>query len=508
MFDVEIKHEIDKNYLIIHGKEENTYMLKMLTNNTIKGFLELEVRVLDNKNLYYYDITGKETISQRSARKKWSLEEIKRTIADVLGCLEKSKEYFLTPEHFVLNPEYMYCDRETGETCLCYAWNYEMDINGQLTEIFSYFMSVVDYEDKEAVDLVYRLYDVSREQHCTLQNLWGVLSGPKVKHMVITESENGEVLEQKNCEIAGKLKEITLQKKKGTEKKSLQALGKNKKSVSSKEKQKKEGDTCRTQVPMAGKIIGIIGLQVAVLLVIFFAAKSGFFFESGMINYTKCGATFLVLGVLDLYGLTKIFSSFEENEPGIKMEKVPEKNQEKIIEQKKNTIVEQSVPDEEKRQEKKRSPQSSCFTYKGYQALERQQKSEPDLPLDSTTVLDFGKTVIDVRANNVLAAEKQHTCYLVPEEEGKEVISLGKFPFFIGRFQKDTNSFRESKNISRMHSKIEQIGSRFFITDLDSTNGTFVNEKRLEKDKKTELYEGDQVMFANIPFHFTMKLRG
>ena len=87
-------------------------------------------------------------------------------------------------------------------------------------------------------------------------------------------------------------------------------------------------------------------------------------------------------------------------------------------------------------------------------------------------------------------------CYLVPDEKDYSLISLGEFPFFIGRFQKDTRSLKEIKNISRMHSKIEQIGNSFFITDLNSTNGTFVNQKRLEKDKKTELYEGDKIVFV------------
>ena len=200
MLDVEIKHDIDKNYLVVHGNNENTYMLKMLAGNSVKGFLDLEVRVLNNVNHYYYDITGKENFLQKSARSKWTEEELRKMISDILGCLQKSKEYLLTPEHFVLEPQYLYRSMEHGEVFLCYAWSYEKNINEQLTELFAYFMNVVDYEDDNAVDLVYKLYDISREENCTLQRLWSALSVPKVKRVVIEENLESELLSEKKQE--------------------------------------------------------------------------------------------------------------------------------------------------------------------------------------------------------------------------------------------------------------------------------------------------------------------
>jgi hypothetical protein len=50
---------------------------------------------------------------------------------------------------------------------------------------------------------------------------------------------------------------------------------------------------------------------------------------------------------------------------------------------------------------------------------------------------------------------------------------------------------REPKAISRRHARIEQEGDRFYVTDLDSANGTKLNGKRLESSKKHPLWEGD-----------------
>lgn len=89
-----------------------------------------------------------------------------------MDAIGRAREYLLWPDHFVLKPEYMYRQIETGEVFLCYTWSYERNINEQLTELFSYFLEQVDYADREAVELVYRLYDISREENCTLQRLW------------------------------------------------------------------------------------------------------------------------------------------------------------------------------------------------------------------------------------------------------------------------------------------------------------------------------------------------
>lgn len=485
MLEVEIKHDIDKNYLVVHGSNENTYMLKMLAGNSVKGFLDLEVRVLNNVNQYYYDITGKENLLQKSSRGKWTEEELRKAVSDVLGCLQKSKEYLLTPEHFVLEPQYMYRDMEHGEVYLCYAWNYEKNINEQLTELFAYFMNVVDYEDAGAVDLVYKLYDISREENCTLQRLWSALSVPKVKRVVIEEEKVvSDKTDEKSLQKTRKPLRLKKEVKKPTPKRRHKKNTKNVKEQEVKIEKNKEKEK-----PMWIKIMGIVALQLAILLIIFAGAKYGFFFENGGISYTKTGGTLLVLGVLDMYLMTKIFG-VEEDETKLREIENAHTNKTKHVQQEKNTLL-------EKRQK------TAPFI------LAKEAEENTQIPkvenLDGTIVLDYGKTVVDKRGTDLLNIKKKKICYLVPEQEDHAVISLGEFPFFIGRFQKDTGSLKEIRNISRMHSKIEQIGSSFFITDLNSTNGTFVNKKRLEKDKKMELYEGDEVTFANIPYHFTMQ---
>jgi diguanylate cyclase (GGDEF)-like protein len=55
-------------------------------------------------------------------------------------------------------------------------------------------------------------------------------------------------------------------------------------------------------------------------------------------------------------------------------------------------------------------------------------------------------------------------------------------------------------SVSRQHAVIEQVGESHFVCDLGSTNGTFVNEKRLSVRKL--LKNGDRVRFGNQIFKY------
>ena len=56
--------------------------------------------------------------------------------------------------------------------------------------------------------------------------------------------------------------------------------------------------------------------------------------------------------------------------------------------------------------------------------------------------------------------------------------------------------------ISRNHARISRIGDKYYMTDLDSTNGTFINGIRMNKSETKELTNGEEVMIGRIKFRF------
>lgn len=71
-----------------------------------------------------------------------------------------------------------------------------------------------------------------------------------------------------------------------------------------------------------------------------------------------------------------------------------------------------------------------------------------------------------------------------------EVYCITSPPVTLGRAPE--SDFRISaEGVSRLHSRIDMRRSDYFISDLGSTNGTFVNGKRVETE--TKLSHGDMV---------------
>jgi EAL domain-containing protein (putative c-di-GMP-specific phosphodiesterase class I) len=79
-----------------------------------------------------------------------------------------------------------------------------------------------------------------------------------------------------------------------------------------------------------------------------------------------------------------------------------------------------------------------------------------------------------------------------------ERVPLVKTPFVIGRAESVDHTVYSSK-VSKEHAAIDRIGDRYLITDLVSTNGTFVNGRRTVE---AFLRDGDIIQIAHKEFGF------
>lgn len=91
-------------------------------------------------------------------------------------------------------------------------------------------------------------------------------------------------------------------------------------------------------------------------------------------------------------------------------------------------------------------------------------------------------------------------CYLERRQPDKSTvyrIPLNHFPALVSR-EAGHAVILDSNNVSRQHAEIFMLHGQMMIRDLGSTNGTFVNHKRIVEDH--ELVAGDVIRFADIEF--------
>lgn len=84
-----------------------------------------------------------------------------------------------------------------------------------------------------------------------------------------------------------------------------------------------------------------------------------------------------------------------------------------------------------------------------------------------------------------------------------EQIDLNKPVFRIGKEKSYVDYFVMNNNkVSRLHADIIKDGSRYFIKDNNSTNGTFINGEIIEQDREVEIFDLDCIKLANEEFEF------
>ena len=103
----------------------------------------------------------------------------------------------------------------------------------------------------------------------------------------------------------------------------------------------------------------------------------------------------------------------------------------------------------------------------------------------------------------LLDAEQKELHKLVGLKEQKDQrFIIQKYPFTIGKAENDSDAFLDEKTVSRTHARIYEKDDGYFIEDLNSMNGTYLNEERLPAYTMTPLAEGDILRFAEAEFCF------
>ncbi len=81
---------------------------------------------------------------------------------------------------------------------------------------------------------------------------------------------------------------------------------------------------------------------------------------------------------------------------------------------------------------------------------------------------------------------------------------VGRYDHDLGGTQPDVDLSQMvgSDTISRVHAALEHVGSTYTLTDLNSTNATRINGKRLEPDTATPINDGDTLLFGKVTCTF------
>lgn len=87
---------------------------------------------------------------------------------------------------------------------------------------------------------------------------------------------------------------------------------------------------------------------------------------------------------------------------------------------------------------------------------------------------------------------------------GIEDIIIDKPDFIIGRLKGQVDFESKSQAVGKIHAQLINRNKAWFLKDLNSVNGTFLNDLRISSNVEYQLKNGDNIAFANSEYVLTL----
>ena len=135
----------------------------------------------------------------------------------------------------------------------------------------------------------------------------------------------------------------------------------------------------------------------------------------------------------------------------------------------------------------------------------REEKNRPVFSEASVSCVCEAPPEWGMRHTKVLSVKKETFSPVLIAVEGKEMVYLTKFPFYVGSMPDYMDYVIARDTVSRFHAKFTGQGEQVYLEDLNSTNGTKINGIGLTVRDKVLLSEGDRILFADAEYIFSEK---
>lgn len=503
------------------GEEEldNTYQLRMIRENNIPGLLKCSVHKIDGDMKLYYEISSKQNLYVLFENRDLNLELFQAIMMGFVRVIEALKEFLLESDHLLVDPNYIYINLESKRLYFCYFPVYKKDISKAFHEFAEYLLTKIDHTDKQAVVLGYEIYKQTMDMNFNLVNVMeNLYSKTYDKNEAICDNNanygnNSDMSENdyynndsnnKNSNKSNKCNKNKSNENKSNENKSIEYKNNKNKSNENKSSENNnnrninyrsgsidmdstpiEDDIEKVSVPEGKKEkisekIGITSLfpiktaiEITFLLIFLYViagVKWGLFHQT---IYLAVLPVFLLILTI-IYILIRFIDS-----------------RKKYYSQSKDYINENSMEMED---DSSVEVNLECNVSSGDIQSGNQDHEDLDSPKES-----FGDTTIlmQIPQTNIKKLHK-----IEVNNDYVEEILIDKTPFCIGKLGPMVDAVIEAKQISRMHARIIKEGEEYYLTDLNSTNGTFLNQLQVMGNDKVLCHVGDILYFADIGYEF------
>lgn len=162
--------------------------------------------------------------------------------------------------------------------------------------------------------------------------------------------------------------------------------------------------------------------------------------------------------------------------------------------------------EEEKKRKKKELDQLEAWGWERDAEYEREDISEAERYANESPVEKKEADVLDTCGPTILLSPDQENeadaCLYWMEEGVQKRFMLTKDMGMIGKLTGSADICLRHPAVSRIHGRIRKEGKDFFISDLNSKNGTLLNDRMLEPEREYLLHNGDKISIAGTELEY------
>lgn len=519
---------------VVHAQNESwDYYLsveyEILKRNELKTLVSAQLREKDEEKSLLFDITGKRPLKRQGKERAFSQKECEKILQNMSNMIQEVEDYMLDLNCIELRPEYIYEDSK-GEIQWIYfpqtsleseiksnlqdreLQNKNEDLQKRIEALFAWMLPQIDYEDTDAVQFMYRFYNKVRKLGFSKELLETYIQTKRQKEYYDIEevdetsekvkdsskikqdrrSNNESIsyeeffkeeleLEKQKIESPNNRKqkpgdfqigikngrrnsrrEVQRNERNRDEKNKNQS-NRNQRNKDLNNRNKSQSNENNYLVLYNGlKIISVICTFLAVILegiFIFYGMRSGF--TRQLFQYSVGGMLLIIVFACGFMWSTQT------------VRKIKQMSDEFIQE-------------------------------KELQNRPQMIKTEADWEsgTEGTTILNYG---------NESEKEDGKICHpMLRDMELGIIYVIKNCPFYIGSAEGVNHLQIQDKTVSREHAVIlediyEGDGQGYILRDMGSTNGTWLNGKKIKRGNQEQLEDGAVIRFAKKEYEFLIQ---
>ncbi|MCR5295109.1 MAG: FHA domain-containing protein [Lachnospiraceae bacterium] len=467
---------MNRSYLIAPGGEEmdGSYEMRILTANRIAGLLSFRVLHFDGEACLSYDITSRQSLAALVKKRPLKAETHKRILLGILRAEEALEEYLLDRQHLLLEPEAIFLNAREEEPELVYYAGCRKDFFESFRALNDFLIHHLAEEDREAILLGYRFSRELASPACDTGSLRRLLHGQTEEKeepfAPFGSGADGEAFRAYEGFGAG---DAYGDYEAGAFE-AGEALSRNA------EVENEKRPALFSRLPEINlPAFAAAGLGIGAII-LFYVGKNllpSFEEDSALIGLIALLAGLFLLGGCFLFILARRRKRQKKKPGGA-------------------GFAEEAGKDDSKKNRELFRREDEEESVRGLNPFPSAGEIY-DLALPEETGEEGVTTLLSGR-------ETEAESVLVPALPGAGLpeIHLGKGETVIGKLPGAADAVIDRPVVSRVHARVTSENGVFYIEDMNSRNGTFVNEVMLPGGRLRELKDGDAVRFADAGYIF------